>query len=570
MNSKNLLCLEGEPIKFNYPSYDFVRDKDGNKVLDKEMLYEISTVKNLKYRAQILSNANKNPALREGLKTLCKHNILFYINTFCYTYRTDLSRKGKNPYTNVCTFPFQDDILTWMVWSYKENVEGVIEKSRDVGATWMWVWFNSWLTLFHTGVTTLTMSQNESDVDDRTNKSIFEKIRINLRVHPEWLRGGWEENSSTDKMLVIKNPESQAESLGSVAKGTAGRSGRGSVVFYDEFAHILEASTIIEAGSALSSCKFYVSTPKGDNNEFARMANSPKVNKKSIHWSAHPLRNKIWEKKKRSEPSMTDEVFAQEYEISYTKSNIGRIFPTFNSSASQYDEDWSHVQDDPYYDYDPNYDVYTAIDFGRDMTYIGFFQIKPAHPKFRRFTKKTIIFFDEYAQSNKTAYEVRKYINDKGYRYYLHIGDMRTVVQKDALGKGWGYYLQERREIVLERDGIDLGPSINMTGSFKSIAAYIDKMNSVLNIKGAICWNERCRIAISSHNNWTYEISLYEKDIDGKPMLKYNAKPLHNKYSHPCTAIYYGVDYIHGTDTIQPSSAELDWGGFSQHLPQGL
>lgn len=567
----NLLCLEGEPIEFKYPTYKFVYDQDGNKVIDKEGLYEIDTTENLRYRAQIIANANQNPAVIPHLKQLCKQNILFYVNTFCYTYRTDLSRKGKNPYVNVCTFPFQDDLLTWMVWSYKENLEFLVEKSRDIGLTWMWVWYDSWLKLFHEGVTTLAMSQKETDVDNRSNNSIFEKARINLRAHPDWLRGGWVENSPSDKIMAIKTPETNGESLGAVAKGTAARSGRGSVVFYDEFAHIIEAPLMIEAGSALSPAKGYASTPKGDSNEFARMAHTPGVNKKTIHWSDHPLRNSTWEKKKRAEPSMTDEVFAQEYEVSYTKSTIGRIFPHFESGLAKEDGDWVHVQDDEYFDYDPNYPVYTAMDFGRDMTYIGFFQIKPPHHLYPNSHNKCIIFFDEYAESNKTAYQIRQVINSKGYNYAMHIGDMRTVIAKDSLGKGWGFYLQEEAHVVRVNYGIDVGPPIHINGTFQSPNVYIDAMNSLLQARGVVCWNPRCRVGISAMNNWAYEVSLYEKDHDGRPMLKNGAKPKHDRFSHPCTGIYYGGYYIaNNLHLYNSTESEVDWSEFQQHLPSGL
>lgn len=570
-SGSNMLCLTGSPLVVPYPSYKFVLDESGAKVLDKEMLYEIDTTDNLRYRAKVLANAKNNPGVIEKLKLMCKQNILFYINTFCYTYRTDLSRKGKNPYVNVCTFPFQDDLLTWMVWTYNENIEGMLDKSREMGATWVWVWYESWLRLFHNGVTTLAMSQNESDVDDRTNKSIFEKTRINLRAHPEWLRGGWVENSPTDKMMAIKTPETKGEALGAVAKGSAGRSGRGSVVFYDEFAHIDEAPAMIESGSALSPCKFYVSTPKGDNNEFARMSQSPGVNKKTLNWDIHPLRNELWEKKKRAEPSMTEEVFAQEYEVSYTKSNIGRVYPSFNISPVYNEGEWSHVGEGKYYEYDPSSPVYTAMDFGRDMTYVGYFQIKNSLLNNAGLVRQCFVFFDEYSISNATAYDVRREVNGKGYNYGVHIGDMRTAVSKDSMGRGWGYYLQEDARSIKIHHNIDVGPPIEINGSFRSPSVYIDTVSTLLNTPGAICWNKNnCPIGINSMSNWSYEVKSKERDMHGRPMLKDNPNPKHDRFSHPGTAIYYGIYYAVYHLTGIRKESKLDWSRFRQSFPAGL
>jgi hypothetical protein len=268
---------------------------------------------------------------------------------------------------------------------------------------------------------------------------------------------------------------------------------------------------------------------------------------------------------------MTDEVFAQEYEISYTKSNIGRVFPNFKTSETENKNEWCHVKEEEYFDYDPMLDVYTAMDFGRDMTYIGFFQIKRNPLNIDGRSRDCIVFFDEYSGSNKTAYQIRQEINSRNYKYDVHIGDMRTAIAKDSLGKGWGFYLQEDPFAVKVNYGIDVGPPIHVTGSFFSPNVYIDSLNTILNTKGGISFHKRCVVAISALSNWSYEIRPNERDMEGRPMLKANAKPRHDRFSHPCTGIYYGVHYAtYNLGLSFKKKDSINWNGFSQKLPDAI
>lgn len=580
-SKKNLLCLssdvDDETLKvyqsYPYPSYEYLLDEEGKKTVDANKMYQISIKENMIYRSQIISRANADKSYRDLVLSICKHNILFYVNTFCFTYRLDLPI-GQDPYVNVCTFPFQDDILTWMVWNFKNMEDGIVEKSRAVGATWIWVWFMDWLAKFHKGITTGTMSQKEDDVDNRTANSILEKLRINLRSQPKWMRFGWEENSRNDRINMIEYPETGSVHLGGVAKGTAFRGGRLSVSFNDEFAHVLEASQVLDSLSAISGCNMFVSTPKGENNEFARMALTPGVNKKSIHWSLHPLRNKEWEKKIRSKPSVTEETFAQEYEISYTRSNVGRIFPNFIGRASDDESEWCHVSDPETdtYDFKENYEVYTLSDLGKDTTYFGFFQFLPVQENRRYQTDYTMVLFDEYCVTGSDAnpYKVRRDINQKadneGYTFAKHITDWRTGPKDDGIGKSWHKRMSESRQSLMERYNADYGEPIFLEGERFWPVDCIETVSIVLNTPGKFIIHPRCHVMIMALNNWTYEVDRYQKDVYGRPLLKTNNKgnpiPDHSPSSHPGTALLWGMQYFFGKKKLKKENRkykDVNW-----------
>lgn len=558
LGNKNLLCLEGKPIEIDYPSFDFVYDEEGNKEVDsKTALYQIDLTENLKYRAKIWNNCAINKGYRKTVLDLCKRNILFYFNTFCFTYRLDLP-PDQNPYVPFVTFPKQDEIITWFLWCYKNGETGIVEKTRDCGLSWIWVITAEWFAKFHKGRALSMMSQNEEDVDNRGNPdSLFEKIRINLRMQPEWLRMGYVENSQYDKIGLITFPETGSTISGAVAKGTAQRGGRTSMTGLDEFAHIKEDSAILTSVSAVTNCTIIFSTPVGENNEFARMANTPGVNKISFHWRDHPLRGPEWERKKRADPRITEETFAQEYEISYTKSNIGRIFPDFKLSyENNHIDEWVHVADidDNYYDYDPNYDVYTCSDLGNDMTYFGFFQIKPAKPQFNPYTKETVIFFNELSWVRGDVLRIRQEINELAkecnFRFREHITDNRTANQSDSMQRGWGSYLKADRSEMIRRFDIDPGEPIYWTGANDPEHVPIETMGLKLRTKGGVVFHPRCKLAIKAMTNWSYRIDPNQKDSEGRSVIqtKNNGTgiPTHGPDSHPGKALIYGVQYIYG------------------------
>ena len=97
---------------------------------------------NLEFRRKICASATDIEVQRQ-LWTACKRDVLFFINTFCWLYEPRNSRL-RGTTSNVIpfiTYEFQDNALLQMNEALGVQDIG-IEKSRDLGATWMF------LTLF--------------------------------------------------------------------------------------------------------------------------------------------------------------------------------------------------------------------------------------------------------------------------------------------------------------------------------------------------------------------------------------------------------------------------------------
>lgn len=63
-----------------------------------------------------------------------------------------------------------------------------IEKSRDMGASWMMCLVSTWFFLFHDHFSALMLSRKEEYVDKKgDNKTLFAKIDFLLKWMPTWL-----------------------------------------------------------------------------------------------------------------------------------------------------------------------------------------------------------------------------------------------------------------------------------------------------------------------------------------------------------------------------------------------
>lgn len=106
------------------------------------------------------------------------------------------------------------------------------------------------------------------------------------------------------------------------------------------------ASQINTAAGRATPCRIFNSTPNGKGNEYYRIRknaeiqykflNEGKIEYKDIgtrwhrlHWSEHPYYDTAWYEKEKRKPDMTPERIAQELDINYDTSVIGRVYPEF-------------------------------------------------------------------------------------------------------------------------------------------------------------------------------------------------------------------------------------------------
>ncbi len=115
---------------------------------------------NLRYRKRIIQAVNNDPSLAAKFWAACAADPLFYINAFCWTY--DPRRK---PHTRLpmITYEFQDEGILDMVRAIGDH-DILVEKSRDMGASWICILVFEWLWHFKPLQSLLFVSRTEDYV----------------------------------------------------------------------------------------------------------------------------------------------------------------------------------------------------------------------------------------------------------------------------------------------------------------------------------------------------------------------------------------------------------------------
>lgn len=163
----------------------------------------------------------------------------------------------------------QRQFVEWIVARWRAREDGLAEKSRDMGASWLCVAVAAWLWTFHPGTVVGICSRKEDYVDRLGDpSSLFYKLRQFIGLLPPRMRPGYDERKHSPYMRVI-NPANDATVIGE-AGPNIGRGARTSLYLLDEAAFLEQADATDAALSQTSNCKIHVSTPNGEGNPFWR------------------------------------------------------------------------------------------------------------------------------------------------------------------------------------------------------------------------------------------------------------------------------------------------------------
>lgn len=255
------------------------------------------------------------------------------IEDWLVTYDPRPGKSGRPSYMPFILFPRQREFIEWLLERFLKREEGIVEKSRDMGVSWLCLAFAWWLWTFHPGVKISFGSRVERDVDRlKDPDSLFEKFRILMRMLPLELRPlSWNEDEHAP-FLKLENPENWNMITGEGGKNI-GRGGRSSIYFVDEAAFIEYPDAVDKALSENTDCKIYVSTPNGTGNPFYRKRFSGNFPVFTFRWTDDPRKDAAWYalKKRTLEP----ETLAQEVDLDYEASAGDMVIPALWVRCSQ-------------------------------------------------------------------------------------------------------------------------------------------------------------------------------------------------------------------------------------------
>lgn len=233
-------------------------------------------------------------------------------------------------------FEKQAEFIDFLIAMYKDEESGLVEKARDMGATWVCCAFTIWCWLFVKDVA-IGWGSRKQELVDRIGdaSSIFEKLRQLLDRMPKvFMPLGFERARHATFMKLI-NPANGATVIGEVGDNI-GRGGRTKMYFKDESAHYERPELIEAALGDNTRIQLDISSVAGLGNPFHKRREAgidwPKTEPGYTRvfvfdWSDHPEKTQAWYDKRRAKHEREGllHVFAQEVDRDYSSALSGTV-----------------------------------------------------------------------------------------------------------------------------------------------------------------------------------------------------------------------------------------------------
>lgn len=277
-------------------------------------------------RLEKLNEIRKKPEILPVLKEFYKNNPGQFITDWGCTSDPRNVERGLPAVLPFILFPRQQEWVTWVMDKWKNRKDGISEKSRDMGLSWLSVAFACTLCLFNDGIAIGFGSRKEEYVDKRGDpKSIIEKARLFMNLLPAEFRPEWDDRKHAPHMRVAF-PHTGAIISGEAGDGI-GRGDRKSIYFVDEAAFLPRPELVEASLSQTTNCRIDISTPHGSNNPFARKRHGGKIDVFTFHWRDDPRKDDEWYRRE-CEALDNPVVIAQEIDLDYSASMEGILIPS--------------------------------------------------------------------------------------------------------------------------------------------------------------------------------------------------------------------------------------------------
>jgi len=243
---------------------------------------------NLEWRRGMLLRAKRDLEFQEKTKELFFRDVLFAFNAFFFTLDVRKRPAHNQPF---CTYPYQDEAILALVDSIENGRDCLLEKSRDMGVSWITICVFAWFWLNPKGGTDFLLgSRIEDYVDKRGDmRTLFEKLRYLIYKLPQWLRPKGFSPRKHDNYMRLWNPETGSSITGESNNANFSTGGRYAAILLDEFAKWegTDESAWTASGDA-TPCRIPVSTPFGASGQYYKLVTNGKTRRITLHWSLHP------------------------------------------------------------------------------------------------------------------------------------------------------------------------------------------------------------------------------------------------------------------------------------------
>jgi phage terminase large subunit len=291
-------------------------------------------------RYKRLLKLNSDPQLRAAVMSYYKTHPADWITDWCVTFdpRNTAPQPRIMPFV---LFPRQREFIEFLHGCLQDKQSGLVEKCRDVGASYLSIAFSLWLFLFHPGTAIGWGSRKEEYVDKKGDpKALFPKIRQMMERLPKWMMPeGFDPRLHSTHMKII-NPANGSTIVGEAGE-SQGRGGRTTIYFKDESAWYEHPELIEAALGDNTDVQIDISSVNGTGNVFYRRRMAGEVwtpgctiprGKTRVFifdWRDHPAKNQAWydERRIKAESEALLHLFAQEVDRDYSGAVQGVIIP---------------------------------------------------------------------------------------------------------------------------------------------------------------------------------------------------------------------------------------------------
>ncbi len=275
-------------------------------------------------RLRLLYQAKNNPELQMLLMEQCQRDICFWFNHFCWTF-DPREKPAQLPFV---LYPYQETFIQTLVRHIEQGEDFLVEKSRDMGVSWLILLLFQYYWLFHPGSNFHLGSRKMESVDRKGDIStLFEKLRFNLFRLPQWMRPDGFNPTRHDNQAKLIQPANGNIITGESSNENFGRGGRYKAILFDEFPFWPCDDAAYASAGQSSPCRILVGTPYGKNNKFGELRFHSPIEVASLHWRLHPLKDETWYERQKAR--MTEDEVARELDINYHLSVRDRVFKQF-------------------------------------------------------------------------------------------------------------------------------------------------------------------------------------------------------------------------------------------------
>lgn len=262
------------------------------------IMVPVNEIENIQWRSNLLGRAENDVVLQEDLLAACRESLPFFTNAFCWTLHqfevdkeTGKRYESPQPHVPFITWDIQDELFNKFNECLAKGEDVLVDKARDMGASWCCVIFMHWLWLFRKSKKLLEMSRTEGYVDLRGNdKALFQKHDyLNLWL-PDWMRPpGCLPGQKHRTKMHMHNEITDSTIDGESTTAHAGSGDRRLVVLLDEFSKVENGTAMRSATRDVAIMRIINSTPSPiPGSEYSRWKKSGQIYVFVLPWWEHP------------------------------------------------------------------------------------------------------------------------------------------------------------------------------------------------------------------------------------------------------------------------------------------